>query len=57
MREEDRVVVEKRKDILDVLAMHWKGLGKVSQSGEDAPIDNLKSKTKEMNWMMEPVGF
>ena len=51
------MVVEKRKDILEVLAMHWEGLGKVSQSGEDAPIDNLKSKTKEMNWMMEPVGF
>ena len=31
-------------------------LGKVSQSGEDVPIDNLKSKVKE-NWMMETVGF
>ena len=39
------------------LAMHWEGLGMVSQSGEDLPIDNLKSKAKEVNWMMEPVGF
>ena len=30
-------------------------MGKVSQSGEDFPIDNLKSKCKEVNWMMEPV--
>ena len=56
-REEDGVVVEKRKDILEVLAMHWRGLGKVSQSGEDVPIENLKYKDKEVNWMMEPMGF
>ena len=51
--DEDGVVVEKRKDISEVLAMYWEGLGKVSQSGED----NLKSKVKEVNWMMESVGF
>ncbi len=33
------------------------GMGKVSQSGEDVSIDTLKSKAKEVNWMMEPVGF
>ena len=37
--------------------MHWEGLGKVSQSGKDVPIDNLECKAKEVNWMMEPVGF
>ena len=31
VRDEDGVVVEKRKDILEILAMHWVGLGKVSQ--------------------------
>ena len=55
-REEDVVVVEK-KDILAVLAMHWEGLGEVSLSGEDVPVDNLEFKGKEVNWMMEPVGF
>ncbi len=29
----------------------------MSQSGKDVPIDNLKSRGKEVNWMMEPVGF
>ena len=57
VKNEDGVVVEKRKEKLDVLAMHWEDLGKVSQSGEDVTIDNLKSKAKEVNWMMEPVGF
>ena len=51
------VVVEKRKDIFEVLAMHWGGLGNVSLSEEDVPIDNLKSKAKEVNWMMELVRF
>ena len=37
--------------------MHWEGLGKVAQSGEVVPIDNLKSKAKEENWMMELVGL
>ena len=57
MREQDGVVVEKRTDILKVLAMNREGLGRVSQSGEEVPIDNLKSKAKEVNRMMEPVGF
>ena len=57
VREEDGVVVEKRKDILEVWAKHWEDLGKVFQSREDVPIDNLKSKAKEVNWMMELVGF
>ena len=39
----------KRMNILEVLAKHWKGLGKVSQSGEDVPIDNLEPKAKELN--------
>ena len=55
MREEDGVLVEKRKAILEGLAMHWESLGKVTQLGADVPIDNLKSKAKEVNWMMEPV--
>ena len=54
MRDEDGVVVEKRKDILEMVAIHWEGLGKLSQSGED---DSFKSKAKEVNWMMEPVRF
>ena len=37
--------------------MHWEGLVKVSQAGKDVPIDNLKSKATEVNWMMEPVWF
>ena len=57
MREQDGMVVEKRKDILKVLAMNREGLGRVFQSGEEVPIDNLKSKAKEVNRMMEPVGF
>ena len=57
MREQDGVVVEKRTDILKVLAMNREGLGRVSQSGEKVPIDNLKSKVKEVNRMMEPVRF
>ena len=28
----------------------------MSLSGEDTPIDNLKSMAKEVNWMMELVG-
>ena len=55
--EEDGLVIEKRKDIFEVLVMHWRGLRKMSQSGEDVPIDNLKSKANEMNLMMEPVEF
>ena len=51
------VVVEKRKDILEVWAMHWEGLGKMSQLGQEVPIDNLKFKAKEVNWMIEPLGF
>ena len=51
------MVVEKRKDILEVLTMHWEGLGKVSQSGEDVLIDNLECKAKEVNWMIELVGY
>ena len=31
VREENGMVVEKRKEILEVLAMHWESLGKVSQ--------------------------
>ena len=49
MSDEDGVVVEMRKSVLEVLAMYWEGLGKVSQSEEDVPIDNLKSKAKEVN--------
>ena len=37
-------------------AMHWEDLGNVSQSGDNVLIDNLKSKAKEVNWVMEPVG-
>ena len=44
----------KRRDILEVLVMHWEGLGMASQSGEDVPIDNRKSKTMEVNWIMAP---
>ena len=29
----------------------------MSLSGEDVPIDNLKSKAEEVNWIMELVGF
>ena len=29
--------------------MDWEGLGKVSQPGEDVPIDILISKPKEVN--------
>ena len=50
------MVVDKMKEV-EVLAKHWKGLEKVPQSGEDAPIDTLESKAKEVNWMMELVGF
>ena len=57
MREEDGVVVEKRKDILEVLAKYWEVLEKVPLSEEDVSIDNLESKFKEVNWMMEPVRF
>ena len=38
VRDEDRVGVEKRKDILEVLAMHWEGLVKVSQSVEGVQL-------------------
>ena len=37
----------------DCAFVHWEGLKKLSQSGEDVPIDSLKSKAKEVNWMME----
>ena len=37
--------------------MHWEGLGKVSQLGEDVPIDNVKFKAKEVSWMVKLVGF
>ena len=57
MRDEDGVVVEKRKDILEVLDHLWEGVRKVSHSGEDVSIDSLESKDKEVDWMMEPVGF
>ena len=40
---------------MEVLAKHWEDLGKVSQSGEDVPIDNLESKVTEVNRMVEPV--
>ena len=49
--------VEKRKDLFEILAMHWEGLGKVFQSGEDFPIDNLESNAKVVNRMMKLVGF
>ena len=35
--DEDGVVVERRKDILEVLTVHWEGLGKMSLSREDVP--------------------
>ena len=45
MRKEDRVVVEKRKDILEV----WPCIGRAGEGlpvRKDVPIDNLKSKDK-----------
>ena len=39
---------------LEVLAMHWEGKG-VPVRG-NVPIDNIKSKAREVCWMMEPVG-
>ena len=42
VRDNDGVVVEKRKDVLV-------GLGKVFLLGEDVPNDNLESEAKEVN--------
>ena len=44
--------MDKRKGIVEILAKHWEGLGKVSLSGEDVPIDNLEYKAEKEKWMM-----